>query len=375
MSKLKCALSASALLLLLACAASAQTTNLLQNPDATEDSQHWRAFKDAKVEGDGGERAFVLRGGGYFVQDVSVPKGSAGHYAVLTGSGRNAPCLHGYMMNAGDPSGGVIYAYLGGQKMCGAGASPSEWIRLWGIFRVPEGTERLRFFLQQGAARVDAQDGAATRFRGLGLYVFPTEVEARSFVGAEAASIHVRRAKGDGATACEIWRARPAPVELYGLRLGMSLEEVASLFPGFEENADTRRALARANSDRGVGEASFFISTAPYETRAKADGVTRVWVKMLDGKVYSIYLDYAGATWKTVDDFIASRADEWHLPPADTWYVVQDISGKYIICDDTELRFYDAPTNSRNNNYVRLTDLAAEKALARRKEEKNRPAR
>ena len=108
----------------------AQTDNLLKNPRGDEGQQYWRAFGDAKVEpcnSDGG--CFVLRNGGYFVQQVVTPPDAVGQYALFMGRAfgerKNAdgsitglPSLSGYMMNSVDPSGGRIYAYLDDNR-CG----------------------------------------------------------------------------------------------------------------------------------------------------------------------------------------------------------------------------------------------------------------
>jgi hypothetical protein len=97
--------------------------NLLRNQNANEGSQSWRAYREATVEDVGGNRCFVLRNGSHFIQDVSLAGDLTGQFAVFIGrtssesTGQRitgSPYLHGYMMNAGDQSGGRIYAYLGG---------------------------------------------------------------------------------------------------------------------------------------------------------------------------------------------------------------------------------------------------------------------
>ena len=167
--------------------ASGQSVNLLKNPGGDEGSEHWRAFKDAKVEQcPTGGRCFVLRGGGYFAQDVAIPKDAVDQYALLIGRAYSdttnvLPSLYGYMMNSGDPSGGRIYAYLDGQQMTGPADSSTNWVQLWGFFRIKPGTRRVSFFLQQHM-KGGGYDGAVTRFDDLRLYIVPTEQWARSLV-------------------------------------------------------------------------------------------------------------------------------------------------------------------------------------------------
>jgi hypothetical protein len=172
--------------------AGAQTGNLLQNPKADLETRHWLAFGQAAVEEVGGNRVFVIRDGGYLLQDIVLPGGAVGKFAVLIGRGSSErinpdgaitglPYLYGYMMAPGGPEGGRIFAYLQGQEMLCSATSAGEWVKMWGVFRVPEGTGRIRFFLNQALRRGVPHNGSAARFDDLGLYLFPTEEEAESF--------------------------------------------------------------------------------------------------------------------------------------------------------------------------------------------------
>ena len=172
---------------------SAQTTNLLQNPKADLDVKHWRPFGRATVEEDNGGRVFVVRDGGYFIQDVVVPEAAAGKFAVLIGRGSSErinpdgaitglPYLYGYMMAPGEPNNGQILKYLQEQRMRSSATAVGEWVKMWGIFKVPEGTGRIRFFLNQALRKGLPHNGSAARFDDLGLYLFSTREEAEAFV-------------------------------------------------------------------------------------------------------------------------------------------------------------------------------------------------
>jgi len=174
--------------------ANAQSTNLLRNPSADEGPNDWRVFGDATVEHtDDGNPRFVVRNMGYFLQDVILPPGSAGKYAVLIGrvsserinadgSITGLPSLYGYMMEDANPGGGRILAYLQGQQMTCYSKNENEWVEAWGIFQVPARSRVIRFFLNQAERRGVPQNGSAARFDDLGLYIFATEDEANAFV-------------------------------------------------------------------------------------------------------------------------------------------------------------------------------------------------
>jgi hypothetical protein len=173
---------------------SAQSNNLLQNPNADDGANHWRAFGDAAVEEspESGPH-FRVRNMGYFLQDVTLPDGAAGKYALLIGrvsSERiNAdgaitglPYLYGYMMKGANQGGGRILSYLQGQQMSCVARKENEWVSAWGIFQVPDGTSAIRFFLEQAERKGVPQNGSAARFDDLGLFLFDTEKEANAFV-------------------------------------------------------------------------------------------------------------------------------------------------------------------------------------------------
>jgi hypothetical protein len=170
-------------------------TNLLRNPNADEGAGYWRTYGQAKVEqtSDGNWR-FVVRNGGHFWQDASLPEDSAGEYALLIGRASSErinsdgaitglPYLYGYMMK-GDPSLGRINSYLQGQRMRCEAVKPNQWVTVWGIFEVPPGTGAIRFSLDQAERKGVPQNGSAAWFDDLGLYLFSSEAEGNAFVQA-----------------------------------------------------------------------------------------------------------------------------------------------------------------------------------------------
>jgi hypothetical protein len=173
--------------------ASAQTNNLLQNPSADLDGRSWQAKGAATVEEANGNRCFVVRNGGSFRQDVALPQGAAGQYVVFVGRGSSErvnpdgavtdlPYLYGYMLAEGGAGGRKehVLDYL--QGMLGRSTFANEWVTMAGIFKVPEGAVKIRFFLNQGLGRGVERDGSAARFDDIGLYIFATAEEAKAFV-------------------------------------------------------------------------------------------------------------------------------------------------------------------------------------------------
>ena len=175
-------------------ASNAQSQNLLQNPNADRGAALWRAFGDATIETANGNPFFVVRNGGYFFQDVELADNAAGQYVVFVGYGSSErinhdrgitglPYLYGYMMaDQRKSNGDKILAYLQGQRMLASTTLKDEWVNLSGVFKVPEGTKRVRFFLNQALQNGVPHNGSAARFDNLELRLFATKEEAESFV-------------------------------------------------------------------------------------------------------------------------------------------------------------------------------------------------
>jgi hypothetical protein len=174
--------------------ANAQARNLLENPNASLGTDFWTAFGEASIDSTTGDNlCFVVRNGGYFLQDVLLPDDAAGQYAVLIGRGASErinedgaitglPYLYGYMMEHGSTKSGKVLAYLQGQQMLAGTNIRDEWVAMSGIFPVPEGTKKIRFFLNQALRQGVPHNGSAARFDDLGLYLFSSKQEAEAFV-------------------------------------------------------------------------------------------------------------------------------------------------------------------------------------------------
>lgn len=170
----------------------AQTTNLLRNPNAENGASFWRAYGDVRVEqAAAGNWRFVVRNKGYFMQDVDLPDHSVGKYALLIGRSASErinadgaitglPYLFGYIMT--NSTSERILSYLQSPEMLCSARKENEWVTLAGIFQVPGEARVIRFFLNQAERKNVPQNGSAAWFDDLGLYLFPTEAEARAFV-------------------------------------------------------------------------------------------------------------------------------------------------------------------------------------------------
>ena len=170
-------------------AAQPQMDNLLVNATASEGVRAWRVEGSARTEELDGVTCFTLRNGGAFTQEVELPAGSAGRFAVLLGRGRSErigadgtitglPYLYALVIAADR---GRILDYWQGQNMLARPTRPDEWARMSGVYKVPEGASYLSVQLRQAEASGAPHDGSAARFSAVRLYLFSSEGAARAY--------------------------------------------------------------------------------------------------------------------------------------------------------------------------------------------------
>jgi hypothetical protein len=376
----RCSVSCAMLLLCLTLTmveASAQQKNLLQNPDASEGAKLWRAKGEATVEiAEDGNPYFIIRNAGSFNQVVALPKNSVGQYALLLGRASSErilsdnataglPTLQGYMTN-GDASAARIYANLQGQFMSSRARKRNEWVQLWGIFRVPAGAERISFIMSQELQPNVPHDDPPARFDDLGVYLFQTEDEARAFVGRAAlVAIVKKRESGKDVLPAPECTLTQAPA-LYGIELGMSVEQVLSLFPGSSQDTDVRRMLEKSKTSGTFGVTDLQLVPSRYIPETKYVNIRVLTLRFLDGRAFSVHALYRGPRWHSTDEFINSMSDEMNLPAPETWEAMPPLHEKFLRCSGFEVRFFGSPSGSGFGNFIRLIDLAAEKTLTER---------
>jgi len=81
-----------------------------------------------------------------------------------------------------------------------------------------------------------------------------------------------------------------------GIKIGMSTEEILSLFPESNQRPDIKAALVQADGYPNYGVASLFFQLSGYPSLAKDRfaGIDGISVKLFDGRVAELRVYYAG---------------------------------------------------------------------------------
>ena len=170
----------------------AQSNNLVRNPDGDDGLRSWRVSGNAAASdcislG----KCFAINQDAFVYQDVDLPDNVTGMYALFISlasieqsntTARGRAYTHGYFMTGGELRKATILANLSGQEMESPPTTNGQWVKQFGVFRVPEQTGRIRIFLRSGCGKAENSIDCVTHFRRAGIFLFGSEDEAKAFV-------------------------------------------------------------------------------------------------------------------------------------------------------------------------------------------------
>jgi WD40 repeat protein len=167
-------------------------TNYLNNPNANQHQQFWKASGEAAIEECGpGNPCFATRWDGQLVGTAELPADATGKYMLLIGSAAaeraheksgdqtGEAYIHGYGESL-DPN-LVLGKHYSARTLQTDTRYANTWSTIWGVFEVGEGIRKINFEIRQSDGR-SAKTGSASRFDDLGVFLFDTAQQAESFV-------------------------------------------------------------------------------------------------------------------------------------------------------------------------------------------------
>lgn len=123
-----------------------------------------------------------------------------------------------------------------------------------------------------------------------------------------------------------------------GLKLGMDVEEVLRQFPGSSNDGQIRTAIAWA--DKQFGVARFSAPTHQPLPESRFAGINGLSFEFLDGRLSSLWVQYAGPEWRSVDEFISRLSGPLNLPGPNSWEPTNPSDQKTLKCAGFEIRVF-----------------------------------
>ncbi len=141
-----------------------------------------------------------------------------------------------------------------------------------------------------------------------------------------AAGLAQTPAQNQNPSTCSLTPAQSPSIR--GIKLGMSTDQILSIFPESSQRPEIKAALGNAEGypHYGVVRLSFKLSTYPSVAKDRFAGVQEISVVLFDSRVTELGVFYEGRdvhsrgpSWFNVDDFIAKLSEAFALAPARDW--------------------------------------------------------
>jgi hypothetical protein len=159
-----------------------------------------------------------------------------------------------------------------------------------------------------------------------------------------------------------------------GLRLGMSAQELLALFPNITRKKEMKDAIEQAKSATGSEAVYLGFDPATDGDARQFAGVDSVSAGFYKARVVDLNLQYAGATWKNIDEWIARVSETFKLPGAQDWVVgPNEAPNKVLTCEgvmiEAAIQGGSSSFRIRNSAYQRELDERAKAAEERKRTE------
>ncbi len=137
-------------------------------------------------------------------------------------------------------------------------------------------------------------------------------------------------------TGCNLTEATAPRVR--GLRLGMTTQQLLAVFPGITKKRDMKDAIEKAKSATGNEAVSLAFDPATDGDAQQFAGVVSVAAAVVKGRVVDFSIQYSGATWRTIDEWVAKVSEALKLPGKDAWATgSSEHPNKVLRCDGIEI--------------------------------------
>lgn len=176
-------------------------------------------------------------------------------------------------------------------------------------------------------------------------------------------------------TRCNLTEATSPNVR--GIQLGMSTQQLLAMFPGIRKTKELKESIDKANSATS-SEVTFFGFDTATEGDAKLfAGVDSIAAGIYKARLVDFSVQYTGATWKTVDAWIAKLSESFKLPSAASWVTgPNEAPNKVLVCNgiliEAATQDGSASIRVRNTEYVKDIDERA-KAADEKKRQDTKP--
>jgi hypothetical protein len=142
--------------------------------------------------------------------------------------------------------------------------------------------------------------------------------------------------EAQGLSVCGLTEANAPTVR--SIHLGMSVGELAALFPGSAKRKEVRDALERAKAATGNEPLTITFDPSMDGGGERFAGVATVSAITVKGRVVAFSVFYVGTAWPTIDEWVTKLAETYSLPAASHWSAgLSESPDKILACGGIEV--------------------------------------
>jgi hypothetical protein len=158
-----------------------------------------------------------------------------------------------------------------------------------------------------------------------------------------------------------------------GIRLGLSTQQLLALFPGKIETQNINDALESARA-KHLETVSLGLDPESQSSKDRFKGIDSLGVTLYKGRVIDFSVAYYGASFTSVNDWIAKLSEAYHLPGPPDWAAGPDETpNKVLKCNGFEVEAAveggGASIRVRDTGYARETEERAKTEAERKRRE------
>lgn len=173
-------------------------------------------------------------------------------------------------------------------------------------------------------------------------------------------------------TGCTLTEATAPSVR--GLKLGMSAQQLLGLFPGVAKKKEMKDVIERAKSATSADPVVLGFDPAADGDAKQFAGVESVSAELYKAKVVDFSVQYGGATWTSVDEWIGKLSEAFKLPAAREWTSgTGETPNKVLRCNDivieASIQGGSASIRIRNPVYMREMEERMKAADEKRRQQ------
>ena len=159
-----------------------------------------------------------------------------------------------------------------------------------------------------------------------------------------------------------------------GLHLGMTAQQFVAFFPGITKRKEMNDSIEQAKMVTSEQPTTLGVDPVADGSASQFAGLESAAAVFYKGKAVEVSVQYGGAMWRTVDEWISKLSGTFNLPGAQEWVTgPEEAPNKVLRCNgiliEGAIQGGSASIRIKNTNYVREAEERARAAEEKKRQQ------